>query len=74
MQSDKNGRKISSFLKTLGMTGLADIAEARENLLASISDPNKKEEIAAEVEAQREHFDNVRDLPRQENPHTLITG
>lgn len=58
-QSVKNGKKIFSFLKALGTTGIDDIEEARANLERSIHDPKKQEMIAREVEGQQEHFDNV---------------
>ncbi|KAJ2900058.1 hypothetical protein MKZ38_002676 [Zalerion maritima] len=58
-QSIKNGKKIFSFLKTLGTAGTDDVGEARENLLNSIHDPGKMGMIASEVEGQREHFDNL---------------
>lgn len=58
-QSVKNGRKIFSFLKTLGTAGIKDVQEARATLLRSIHDPEKQQMIADEVEGQREHFDNV---------------
>lgn len=58
-QSVKNGKQIFSFLKTLGMAGITDVQEARENLLRSIHDPEKQQMITDEVERQREHFDNV---------------
>lgn len=59
-QSVKNGKKIFSFLKSLGVAGIDDMDEARANLHKSIHDPAKKELIAAQIEGQREHFDNVR--------------
>lgn len=59
-QSVKNGKTIFSFLKTLGIAGIEDVAEARENLYRSIHDPAKQKMIDDEVEGQREHFDNVR--------------
>lgn len=58
-QSEKNGKAIFSFLKTLGTAGIRDVGKARANLQLSIHDPNKQSEIAASVEGQREHFDNV---------------
>ncbi|RFU74708.1 fad binding domain-containing [Trichoderma arundinaceum] len=58
-QSIKNGKKIFSFLKTLGTAGIADVEDARANLLRSIHDPAKQGMIAEEVEGQREHFDNL---------------
>ncbi|KAK9437260.1 FAD binding domain-containing protein [Metarhizium brunneum] len=58
-QSVKNGKNIFSFLKALGTAGIDDVEEARANLLKSIHDPNKKGMIAKEIEAQREHFDNL---------------
>lgn len=58
-QSVKNGKKIFSFLKTLGTAGIDDVEEARRNLHKSIHDPDKQDMIAREVEGQREHFDNV---------------
>ena len=60
-QSVKNGQKIFGFLRTLGATG-NDVALARQNLYQSIHDPQKKAEIDAHIEAQREHFDNVRSI------------
>ncbi|KAM5345962.1 hypothetical protein ACJ41O_011823 [Fusarium nematophilum] len=58
-QSVKNGKRIFSFLKTLGTAGIDDVEEARKNLLKSIQDRNKQDMIAREVEAQREHFNNL---------------
>lgn len=58
-QSIKNGKKIFSFLKTLGTAGIKNVREARENLHRTIRDPEKQQMIADEVEGQREHFDNV---------------
>lgn len=58
-QSVKNGKKIFSFLKTLGTAGIDNVEEARRNLHKSIHDPKKQDMIAREVEGQREHFDNV---------------
>ncbi|EON61505.1 hypothetical protein W97_00720 [Coniosporium apollinis CBS 100218] len=58
-QSVKNGKKIFSFLKTLGAAGIADVEEARKNLFKSIRDPSKKSMIRDQVEGQREHFDNL---------------
>ncbi|KIW10485.1 hypothetical protein PV08_11449 [Exophiala spinifera] len=57
MQSVKNGRKIFGLLKTLGIG--QDTAQARRNLYASLSDPDKKREIDEGIEEQREHFDNL---------------
>ncbi|KAK7699394.1 hypothetical protein SLS64_011690 [Diaporthe eres] len=59
-QSVKNGTRIFSFLKALGIAGINDVEVARANLARSIRDPEKQQMIAEEVEAQREHFDNVR--------------
>lgn len=59
MQSVKNGRKIFSFLKTLGTEGIEDVEEARRNLYKSVHDPAKQSLIHKNVEEQREHFDNV---------------
>lgn len=59
MQSVKNGKTIFGFLKTLGTAGIADVEEARANLLRTVRDPEKQQMIAAEVEGQREHFHNV---------------
>ncbi|KAI8302260.1 hypothetical protein K4K59_000598 [Colletotrichum sp. SAR11_240] len=58
-QSVKNGKQIFSFLKSLGTAGVQDEQEARENLHRSVHDPRIRAKIAEEVEAQREHFDNV---------------
>jgi tRNA-dihydrouridine synthase len=58
-QSVKNGKKIFSFLKTLGTGGIDDVEQARKNLHQSIHDPAKQDMIAREIEGQREHFDNV---------------
>ncbi|KAJ9139161.1 2,4-dichlorophenol 6-monooxygenase [Pleurostoma richardsiae] len=58
-QSVKNGKKIFSFLKTLGTAGIDDIDEARANLYRSINDPEKQDMIEQEIEGQREHFDNL---------------
>lgn len=58
-QSVKNGKRIFSFLKTLGTAGIEDVEEARANLKWSVHNPAKQEMIACEVESQREHFDNV---------------
>ncbi|KIV80785.1 hypothetical protein PV11_08261 [Exophiala sideris] len=57
-QSVKNGRKIFSFLKTLGAT-TDDVSEARSELLRVINDPTQAELVASHVEGQREHFDNL---------------
>jgi hypothetical protein len=59
LQSVKNGKKIFSFLKALGVAGIKDPNEARANLLKTVHDPDKQKMIAEEVEDQREHFDNV---------------
>ncbi|KAK6388103.1 hypothetical protein LTR65_008111 [Meristemomyces frigidus] len=58
-QSSKNGVQIFSFLKMLGTAGTADVDEARVKLLSTIHDPGKQKDISREVEAQREHFDNL---------------
>jgi len=58
-QSVKNGKEIFSFLKTLGVAGIEDVNEARQNLYKSIHEPSKQKMIAEHVEGQREHFDNV---------------
>jgi 2-polyprenyl-6-methoxyphenol hydroxylase-like FAD-dependent oxidoreductase len=58
-QSVKNGKRIFAFLKALGTANIDDPDEAREQLLRSISDPDKQEPIRINVEGQREHFDNV---------------
>lgn len=58
-QSVKNGKKIFSFLKTLGTENISDIAESRKALYAAIRDPSKQQMIKDHVEGQREHFDNV---------------
>ncbi|KAI6780267.1 FAD binding domain-containing protein [Emericellopsis cladophorae] len=58
-QSVKNGKKIFSFLKTLGTAGIDDVEQARANLHRSIHDPAKQGMIEREVEGQREHFDNL---------------
>lgn len=58
-QSVKNGQKIFGLLKTLGTAGIQGSETARKNLYASLSDPEKKREIDARIEDQREHFDNV---------------
>lgn len=58
-QSVKNGTRIFSFLKALGLAGTNDVEVARANLSRSIHDPEKQQMIAEEVEAQREHFDNL---------------
>lgn len=60
VQSIKNGQKIFSFLKALGTAGIKNIEEARRNLVKNVHDPSKQDELAAEVDSQREHFDNVR--------------
>jgi hypothetical protein len=57
-QSVKNGKKIFSFLKSLGATD-PDATKARENLYKTIEDPSNKALIDEGVEGQREHFDNV---------------
>jgi len=57
MQSVKNGKKIFSLLKTLGIAG--DLAAARRNLYAYIQDPEKMKVIDEGIEEQREHFDNL---------------
>jgi hypothetical protein len=59
IQSVKNGKKIFSFLKALGTAGIDDPDEARKILFKSIHDPEKQALIEENVEAQREHFDNV---------------
>ncbi|KAI7778068.1 hypothetical protein LA080_002643 [Diaporthe eres] len=58
-QSVKNGTRIFSFLKALGLAGINDVEVARANLSRSIHDLEKQQMIAEEVEAQREHFDNL---------------
>ncbi|KAJ9647977.1 hypothetical protein H2199_001754 [Coniosporium tulheliwenetii] len=58
-QSVKNGKKIFSFLKTLGTAGIDDVEEARKDLFKSIYDPSKQSMIRDQVEGQREHFDNL---------------
>ncbi|ORY61761.1 FAD binding domain-containing protein [Pseudomassariella vexata] len=58
-QSVENGKKIFSFLNTLGTAGIEDIEEARGNLHKSIHDPAKQDLIKGQVEGQREHFDNL---------------
>ncbi|KAF4873450.1 4-methyl-5-nitrocatechol 5-monooxygenase [Colletotrichum siamense] len=58
-QSVENGKQIFSFLKSLGTAGVKDEQEARENLHRSVHDPRMRGKIAEEVEAQREHFDNL---------------
>ncbi|EMR63979.1 putative -dichlorophenol 6-monooxygenase protein [Eutypa lata UCREL1] len=58
-QSIKNGKKIFSFLKALGTAGIDDVEASRANLEHSIHSPEKQEMIAAEIEGQREHFDNL---------------
>ncbi|KAJ4349110.1 hypothetical protein N0V95_004891, partial [Ascochyta clinopodiicola] len=63
-QSVKNGQKIFSLLKTLGMGNSTSLEEARSNLFATIHDPAKQDEIAAGIEGQREHFDNVSNFLR----------
>lgn len=60
-QSVKNGQKIFGFLKTLGLASAGSEEEARAQLMASIHDSDKRVAILEEVEAQREHFDNVRE-------------
>ncbi|OAL33029.1 hypothetical protein AYO22_00114 [Fonsecaea multimorphosa] len=57
MQSVKNGKKIFSLLKTLGIGD--DLITARRNLYANIKDPQKMKVIDQGVEEQREHFDNL---------------
>ncbi|KAL3300028.1 FAD binding domain-containing protein [Colletotrichum asianum] len=58
-QSVKNGKQIFSFIKSLGTAGVQDEQEARENLHRSVHGPRMRGKIAEEVEAQREHFDNL---------------
>lgn len=58
-QSVKNGQKIFGLLKALGTAGVSNLGQARKKLLQTISSPEKKGEIAAGVEEQREHFDNL---------------
>ncbi|KAL1887143.1 hypothetical protein Sste5346_010414 [Sporothrix stenoceras] len=50
VQSVKNGKKIFSFLKTLGTAGIDDVQKARESLYKSIHDPAKQDMIARELE------------------------
>lgn len=57
IQSVKNGQKIFSLLKTMGIGN--DLVQARKNLYASIRDPKKQQMIHEGIEGQREHFDNV---------------
>lgn len=61
MQSVKNGKKIFSLLKSLGIGD--DSVAARKNLYATLQDPEKKKMIDRGVEDQREHFDNVGPCP-----------
>ncbi|KAF0325298.1 2,4-dichlorophenol 6-monooxygenase [Colletotrichum asianum] len=58
-QSVKNGKQIFSFIKSLGTAGVQDEQEARENLHRLVHGPRMRGKIAEEVEAQREHFDNL---------------
>ena len=58
-QSVKNGKQIFSLLKALGTAGIDDPEKARANLFSTIRDPAKQDEIQANIEAQREHFDNL---------------
>jgi FAD binding domain len=58
LQSVKNGKKIFGLLKALGTTA-SDITTARVNLYAAIRNPAQMKVIDAEIEAQREHFDNL---------------
>ncbi|KAL0936770.1 2,4-dichlorophenol 6-monooxygenase [Colletotrichum truncatum] len=58
-QSVKNGKTIFSFLKAVGTADIDDNEEARRNMFKTIRDPTKKDLIAKNVEAQREHFDNL---------------
>ena len=64
MQSVKNGKKIFGLLKTLGMADSKSVEEARENLFRTLYDPSKQKMITDGIEDQREHFDNVRVIPR----------
>lgn len=70
-QSVKNGKKIFSLLKALGTTG-SDIDQARQNLLASLSNPTQKAHIDSEVEGQQEHFDNVSTFPLRIQAETYL--
>lgn len=58
-QSVRNGQKIFKLLKTLGMTGTSDVEIARRNLHATIQDERHAKQVAAAIEEQREHFDNL---------------
>lgn len=58
LQSVKNGKKIFGLLKALGTTA-SDIPTARANLYTAIHNPKQMKVIDAEIEGQREHFDNL---------------
>ena len=62
LQSVKNGNKIFSLLRTIGLNH-PDPEIARTNLFRSIHDVEKMKEISVGVEDQREHFDNVSRFP-----------
>ena len=66
-QSVKNGEKIFSFLKSLGAT-VSDVTKARQNLLDTVNDPAQAGLVAAHIEGQREHFDNVSQTTRLLRP------
>lgn len=69
-QSAKNGKMIFSFLKKLGTAGIEDVSVARANLRAAMHDLSRQDEIAAGIEDQREHFDNV-GLSKSQGPRSL---
>lgn len=58
-QSVKNGHKIFSLLKSLGIAGAADVQEARRHMFETLKDQERRTVIDQEIEAQREHFDNL---------------
>ena len=58
-QSVKNGHKIFRLLASLGIAGAADVEEARQHMFETLNDPERRKVIDQEIEAQREHFDNL---------------
>ena len=58
-QSVKNGHKIFRLLKSLGIAEAADVQEARRHMFETLNDTDRRKVIDQEIEAQREHFDNL---------------
>ncbi|KAF2664156.1 FAD binding domain-containing protein [Microthyrium microscopicum] len=58
-QSVENGKRIFGLLKSIGTAGIKNPVDARANLMKTIHDPTKQQEIQEQIEAQREHFDNL---------------